>query len=333
MKIKLIPLLVSIAVAFTPAFVTAQETVTYTSGNHVDTWDPIYPSIADPNWPTTVCKTVPAVGLGASWVNPHKAFQFGAYAHPWQGAQTFSAQWINAWNHLYSQGPGGHSWTRYSTQVTGTGNFVLNLLADNCSWIYLDGTLVGYQNTNQTHPAPSYPVALSGTHTLEFIIFDGGGLAGGMFKLQTNTGTTFTDTDGDGLTDVQEILYGTNPNNPDTDGDGVNDGAEVAAGTDPLVPNYVDSDRDGIADNNDICVNSILSSTVVIDGVNSGVANRLDATGCTIADKLERACAADSFKNHGQFVSCVAHTSTDLRKAGVINNKERSDLVSAAAKK
>jgi len=36
------------------------------------------------------------------------------------------------------------------------------------------------------------------------------------------------DTDGDGLTDYDEInLYGTNPNNPDTDGDGINDGDEV----------------------------------------------------------------------------------------------------------
>lgn len=36
-----------------------------------------------------------------------------------------------------------------------------------------------------------------------------------------------TDTDKDGLTDVEEALYGTNPNNPDTDGDGYADGLEL----------------------------------------------------------------------------------------------------------
>ena len=44
------------------------------------------------------------------------------------------------------------------------------------------------------------------------------------------------DTDGDGLTDVEESFYGTDPNNPDTDGGGVNDGQEVSAGKDPLDP-------------------------------------------------------------------------------------------------
>lgn len=36
------------------------------------------------------------------------------------------------------------------------------------------------------------------------------------------------DSDGDGLKDWEEILYGTDPNNPDTDGDGVNDGVQRA---------------------------------------------------------------------------------------------------------
>jgi len=41
------------------------------------------------------------------------------------------------------------------------------------------------------------------------------------------------DSDGDGLTNLEEYNYRTDPNNPDTDGDGVNDGDEVAAGSDP----------------------------------------------------------------------------------------------------
>ncbi|NTX59359.1 OmpA family protein [Myxococcus sp. CA051A] len=54
------------------------------------------------------------------------------------------------------------------------------------------------------------------------------------------------DTDGDGLTDTEEIAIGTDPNNPDTDGDGVSDGIEVeVGGTDPLDD---DSDDDGLMD-------------------------------------------------------------------------------------
>ena len=44
------------------------------------------------------------------------------------------------------------------------------------------------------------------------------------------------DSDCDGLTNAEEKLYGTDPNNPDTDGDGYSDGVEVQSGYDPLKP-------------------------------------------------------------------------------------------------
>jgi hypothetical protein len=43
--------------------------------------------------------------------------------------------------------------------------------------------------------------------------------------------------DGDGLTDADEAVLGTDSLLADTDGDGFGDGAEVAVGTDPLDPN------------------------------------------------------------------------------------------------
>jgi hypothetical protein len=42
-----------------------------------------------------------------------------------------------------------------------------------------------------------------------------------------------SDTDGDGLTDMLEAFYGSDPSNTDTDGDGINDGDEVSQGLNP----------------------------------------------------------------------------------------------------
>lgn len=46
----------------------------------------------------------------------------------------------------------------------------------------------------------------------------------------------FADFDQDGLSNEEEEVYGTDPNNEDTDGDGYSDGAEVQSGYDPLKP-------------------------------------------------------------------------------------------------
>lgn len=58
-----------------------------------------------------------------------------------------------------------------------------------------------------------------------------------------------TDTDGDALTDAEEVVFGTDPADPDTDGDGLGDGSEVDLGTDPL---DTDSDDGGVSDGDEV---------------------------------------------------------------------------------
>lgn len=62
------------------------------------------------------------------------------------------------------------------------------------------------------------------------------------------------DTDGDGLTDAQEVANATNPNLIDTDGDGLSDYEEVMLHNSN--PNIADSDRDGMTDMEEILAGS-----------------------------------------------------------------------------
>jgi len=92
---------------------------------------------------------------------------------------------------------------------------------------------------------------------------------------------------------------------------------------------FRDTDVDGLADTLDACPASNFESTVSIEDENTGVSNVLFTSGCTISDLVANA-AADA-RNHGGFVSGVAHLSDALRDAGIITNQERSRMQRAAA--
>jgi hypothetical protein len=105
------------------------------------------------------------------------------------------------------------------------------------------------------------------------------------------------DTDGDGLTTPQEILIGTNPNNPDTDGDGVLDGDEVLTyNTDPLRD---DTDCDGLTDGEEVSWPTVpRPDPTNPDSDNDGLQDGLEAgTDCvdTLADPTcAGLCVADA---------------------------------------
>ncbi len=89
------------------------------------------------------------------------------------------------------------------------------------------------------------------------------------------------DSDGDGLSDTEELLRGTDPNNADTDDDNVSDGQEVEDGSDPL---QRDSDADGKEDDVDLCEDTTAGDVVNADGCaesqldddNDGISNADD---------------------------------------------------------
>ena len=68
----------------------------------------------------------------------------------------------------------------------------------------------------------------------------------GLSAAPGNAGYPAGDSDGDALTDAEEIeIYGTDPNASDTDGDGASDYDEVWAGNDPLVSGISPAGEEG----------------------------------------------------------------------------------------
>jgi hypothetical protein len=110
---------------------------------------------------------------------------------------------------------------------------------------------------------------------------------------------------------------------PDSDGDGVADPWDACpyeAGL-PALDGCPDDDGDGVANGDDDCPGSILTSTVWIGDCDTGVANPVDANGCTLADKIAaalRAAAAGATK-HGTFVSAMAGYLNGLVGDGTID--------------
>jgi hypothetical protein len=79
--------------------------------------------------------------------------------------------------------------------------------------------------------------ATPGTYPLSYRAFDSDGNQASVTRTVTVTQNpaALIDTDGDGLSDLEESQRGLDPGNADSDGDGVSDGDEVALGRDPAV--------------------------------------------------------------------------------------------------
>ncbi len=145
-----------------------------------------------------------------------------------------------------------------TTTGTVTNGAACNVATNGPTIVDLDGRLTGAsQGTWSVTTDISNSVVISNTNEVDFE-----GLPSGNYVF-TFTTINFTapctaesvdvsivvsdcntDDDLDGLLAGQEVVLGTDPNNPDTDGDGIDDGLEV--GSD--IGNPLDEDNDGIID-------------------------------------------------------------------------------------
>jgi hypothetical protein len=96
---------------------------------------------------------------------------------------------------------------------------------------------------------------------------------------------------------------------------------------------FPDAGLDGIADEADCSPNSDRRSTIIIGDCDTGVPNTFfiagPNAGCSISDMIRRLAA--NAKNHGDFVSGVAHLTNELKKAGLITGSQIGAIQSCAA--
>jgi hypothetical protein len=163
----------------------------------------------------------------------------------------------------------------------------------------------------------------------ESVDSDGDGVGDNSDAFPLNS-TESVDSDGDGVGDNSDAFPLNSTESVDSDGDGVGDNSDAF----PLNPTEsVDSDGDGVGDNADLIDSSILTPTVIIQGMDSGVVNTVNSSGISLADLILYAdfnCSEDA-KNHGNYVSCMAKYLNVLKKSGVITNEEKKALQKAAA--
>jgi hypothetical protein len=110
-------------------------------------------------------------------------------------------------------------WTDYgTTNTTTTGAWNTNDWVEGAQYVVFRDVLVpSGQNVQLT----------VGTNSAGLAVLNG-------FQLVGKTLSPTQDSDGDGLTDADELQRGTNPFSTDTDGDGVPDNIEVLQGRNPL---------------------------------------------------------------------------------------------------
>lgn len=99
------------------------------------------------------------------------------------------------------------------------------------------------------------------------------------------------DSDGDGIADENEHIFGTDPDNNDSDEDRIDDGFEVEFGLDPLDD---DIDDDGLMDGFELTPDVDVANPLDVDGDGMNNWDDLDSDGDGIPDSAEAAIDSDN---------------------------------------
>ena len=171
---------------------------------------------------------------------------FYIYNSPPPASFTFNCGSATATGTFQANGTGGQTGT-LTIPITGAtaGQAIFNVSGTNFTGTLT--TVITAGQTSVTIPIDYDGGGAAGSRTLSIISAQGTGTC-------TKSVTVAAyDQDGDGLTNAEEALIGTDPTKKDTDGDGINDGIEVGAnkvynaGTDTN-PLDKDTDDDGLSD-------------------------------------------------------------------------------------
>jgi hypothetical protein len=142
--------------------------------------------------------------------------------------------------------------------------------------------------------------------------------ASNLLEYQNGSNPLVADTDGDGLTDGQEIVtYATDPTRADSDGDGLDDEAELITHlTDPW---DVDSDDDSYTDHDEVLYGGNPNNVAILPQPITGYSQGFEGA----ANLAAWAEPAGSFAPWS-IDSSVSRTGTSSYRSGAVNNYQRS---------